>query len=37
MNKHFHTGHDNIVGGLFRPTLLSRGLAVLTQLRGHNT
>ena len=29
MNKHFHTGHDNIVGGLFRPTLLSRGLAVL--------
>ena len=29
MKKHFHTGHDNIVDGLFRPTLLSRGLVIL--------
>lgn len=34
MNKHFNTGqHDNIVRGLFRPTLLSRGLAALKAWR----
>ena len=36
MNKHFHNGsattalgHDNVIRGLFRPTLLSRGWAAL--------
>lgn len=32
MNKPFqtgHTGHDNIIHGLFRPTLLSRGWTAL--------
>ena len=39
MSKSIHTGHnghDNIVHGLFRPTLLSRGLAALKAWRSRN-
>ena len=40
MNKHLHNGsattalgHDNVIRGLFRPTLLSRGWAALKSWR----